>query len=43
MQLSLYDHGTTIETGMACKKISCYMRNSACRGRTVENAKKFQG
>ena len=25
-----YGHGTIIQTGITCKKILCYMRNSAC-------------
>ena len=35
-------HGTIIRTGRACKKIRCYMRNSACRWLIVEYAKIFQ-
>ena len=25
------DHGTIIQTGVTCKNIPCYMRDSACR------------
>ena len=35
-------HGTIIRTGITCKKIPCYMRDSACRWFIVENAKIFQ-
>ena len=35
-------HGTIIRTGITCKKITCYMRDSACRWLIVENAKIFQ-
>ena len=35
-------HGTIIRTGRACKKIRCYMRNSACRWLIVEYAKYFK-
>ena len=34
-------HETIIRTGITCKKISCYMRNSACRWLIVVNAKIF--
>ena len=37
-----YKHGTIIRTGIPCKKISCYMHDSACRWLIVENAKIFQ-
>ena len=33
---------TIMLTGITCNKISCYMRDSACRGPIVENAKVFQ-
>ena len=29
------DHGTIIPTGIICKKIRCYMHDSACRWFTV--------
>ena len=29
-------------TGITCKKIPCYMRDSACRWLVVENAKLFR-
>ena len=35
-------HGTIIRTGITCKKIPCYMRDSACRWFIVENAKIFR-
>ena len=34
-------HGTIIRTGITCKKISCYMRDSACRWFIVKKAKIF--
>ena len=37
----LFYHGTIIRTGITCKKISCYMRNSACRWFIVKKAKIF--
>ena len=36
------DHGTIIGTGITCKKIPCYMRDSACRWFIVGNAKIFR-
>ena len=36
------EHGTIILTGITCKKIPCYMRDSACRWFIVENAKIFR-
>ena len=35
-------HGTIIRTGITCKEIPCYMRNSASRWLIVENAKIFR-
>ena len=35
-------HETIIRTGITCKKIPCYMRDSACRWFIVENAKVFR-
>ena len=35
-------HGTMIQTGVACKKISCYIGDSAYRWLIVENANIFQ-
>ena len=35
----LFLHGILLGTGIACKKIPCYMRDSACRWFIVENAK----
>ena len=29
-KLSMYNHGTLIQTGTTCKKIYCYMRDSKC-------------
>ena len=37
-----FNHGTIIRTGITCKKIPCYMRDSACRWFIVENAKIFR-
>ena len=34
-------HGTIMRTGIACKKIPCYMHDSACRWRYVKNVKIF--
>ena len=34
-------HGTIIKAGIACKKISCYMHDWACRWLIVENGKIF--
>ena len=33
--------GTTIQTGITCRKIPCYMRNSACWWFIVKKAKIF--
>ena len=35
-------HETIIRTGITCKKIRCYMRDSACRWLIIENAKIFR-
>ena len=35
-------HESIIRTGITCKKIPCYMRDSACRWFIVENAKIFR-
>ena len=35
-------HGTIIRTGITCKKIPCYMRDSACRWLIVEHEKYFE-
>ena len=35
------EHETIIWTGMTCKKIPCYMHNSACRWFIVKNDKIF--
>ena len=37
----LFHHGTLIRTGITCKKIPCYMPDSACRWRIVIEAKIF--
>ena len=29
--LSVLNHGTAIQTGITCKKILCYIHDSACR------------
>ena len=34
-------HGTIIRTGITCKKIHCYMRDSACRWFIVKKDKIF--
>ena len=34
-------HETIIQTGIICKKILCYMRDSVCRPFTVKKAKIF--
>ena len=36
---SFSNHRTIIRTGIACKKIPCHMRNSACRWLIVKKAK----
>ena len=36
-----FNHGTIIRTGITCKKIPCYMRDSACSWLIVEKAKIF--
>ena len=40
--LHLFHHGTIIPTGTTCKKISSYIRNSACRWIFVKNVKIFR-
>ena len=35
------DHGTIIRTGITCKKIPCYMSDSACSWFIVKNVKIF--
>ena len=35
------DHGTIIRTGITCRKVPCYMRDSACRWFIVKKAKIF--
>ena len=37
-----FHHGTIIRTGITCKKIACYMRDSACRWLIAENIKIFR-
>ena len=37
----LFMHGTIIRTGITCKKIPCYMRDSTCRWFIVKKAKIF--
>ena len=37
-----FHHETIIQTIITCKKIPCYMRDSACRWLIVENAKIFR-
>ena len=38
----VFNHGTIIRTGITCKKIPCYMPDSACRWFIIENAKLFR-
>ena len=40
-QSSIFNHGTIKWTGIICKKIPCYMRDSACRWFIVKKAKIF--
>ena len=42
MRYFMFKHRTIIRTGITCKKIPCYMRDSACRWFIVENTKIFQ-
>ena len=35
-------HGTIIQTGLTCKKIPCYMYDSASMWLIVENGKMFR-
>ena len=37
----LTKHGTTIRTGITCKKIPCYIRDSSCRWFFLKKAKIF--
>ena len=37
-----FPHGAIIRTGITCKKIPCYMRDTACRWFIVKKAKIFQ-
>ena len=36
------EHGTMIRTGITCKKIPCYMRDSACKWFIVKKTKIFR-
>ena len=36
-----FEHGTVIRTGITCRKIPCYMRDSACRWCIVKKTKIF--
>ena len=41
-QIYIYSqHGKIMRTGIACKKIPCYMRKSACRSFIVKQGKIF--
>ena len=40
-QKSRHNHRTIIRTGITCKKIPSYMRDSACRWFIVKKAKMF--
>ena len=37
----VFDHRTIIQTGIKCKKIACYMHDSACRWFIVKKVKLF--
>ena len=37
-----FNHGIIIRKGITCKKIPCYMRDSACRWFIVKKPKMFQ-
>ena len=37
-----FHHGTIMQTGITCKKIGCYMRDSTCTRLIVEDAKIFR-
>ena len=39
--VAVVNHGAIIRTGIALKKIRCYMHDSACRRLIAENAKIF--
>ena len=41
LAVTSFYHGTIIRTGITCKKIPCYMRDSACRWFIVKVAKLF--
>ena len=40
--LTVSQHRTLMQTGITCKKIPYYMRDSACRWLIVENPKIFR-
>ena len=37
----IYNHGSITRTGITCKKIPCYMHDSACSWLIIEDAKMF--
>ena len=39
---AIYKHGTIMQTEITCKKIPCYMCNSACKWFIVKKAKLFR-
>ena len=41
LEVTRSNHGTIIRTGIKCKKIPFYMRDSACRWLIVKNIKIF--
>ena len=41
LEFPLLFYGTIMQTGTTCKKISCYMCDSACRWRIAENTKSY--
>ena len=38
-EIGVLSHGTILQTGITCKKIPCYMHNSACRWFIVKKPK----
>ena len=40
--LHYFEHGTIIRAGITCKKIPCYMRDSACRWLILKMLKYFE-
>ena len=42
IQIHNIHHGTIMRTGIACKKITCYMRDLACRWLILKNFETFR-